>query len=215
MQLEMVAEEKKAGMRWKVAKENMENDVWPHGGDGRGPEMGVDRKWTLQQTKAKMTQRQLWNKKIHTMYKTRQSLFTGCNGPVCAQHGCEYDVMGRRWRQWLAERETTWKQSLAQKWGTSDVAVPDTVDRGVGLPLLQIVGEERGWSRVDTEGSLERVKVSGGLTTDRSKYVGNHRVRLCTREKLLLWYSWHSDGVRSDLWCREEKRTVTRNFLKR
>jgi len=35
-------------------------------------------------------------KKIHkqSMYKTRQSLFTGCNGPVCAQHGCEYDVVG-------------------------------------------------------------------------------------------------------------------------
>jgi len=28
------------------------------------------------------------------MYKTRQPLFTGCNGPVCAQHGCEYDVVG-------------------------------------------------------------------------------------------------------------------------
>jgi len=29
-----------------------------------------------------------------SMYKTRQSLFTGCNGPVCAQHGCEQDVIG-------------------------------------------------------------------------------------------------------------------------
>ena len=29
-----------------------------------------------------------------SMYKTRQSLFTGCNGPVCAQHGCEQDVVG-------------------------------------------------------------------------------------------------------------------------
>jgi len=28
------------------------------------------------------------------MYKTRQPLFTGRNGPVCAQHGCEYDVVG-------------------------------------------------------------------------------------------------------------------------
>ena len=28
------------------------------------------------------------------MYKTRQPLFTGSNGPVCAQHGCEYDVVG-------------------------------------------------------------------------------------------------------------------------
>ena len=47
-----------------------------------------------------------------------------------------------------------------EKWGTSDVAVPDKVGRGVGLPLLQIAGEERSWSRVDTEGSLERVKVT-------------------------------------------------------
>ena len=29
-----------------------------------------------------------------SMYKTRQSLFTGCNGLVCAQHGCEQDVVG-------------------------------------------------------------------------------------------------------------------------
>ena len=28
------------------------------------------------------------------MYKTRQPLFTGSNGQVCAQHGCEYDVVG-------------------------------------------------------------------------------------------------------------------------
>ena len=47
-----------------------------------------------------------------------------------------------------------------EKRGTSDVAVPDTVGRGAGLPLLQIAGEARGWSRVDTEGSLERVRVS-------------------------------------------------------
>ena len=28
------------------------------------------------------------------MYKTRQPLCTGCNGPVCSQHECEYDVVG-------------------------------------------------------------------------------------------------------------------------
>ena len=29
------------------------------------------------------------------MYKTRQpELFMGSNGPVCAQHGCGYDVVG-------------------------------------------------------------------------------------------------------------------------
>ena len=47
-----------------------------------------------------------------------------------------------------------------EKWCTSDVAVPDTGGRDVGLPLLQIVGEERGWSRVDTEGSLEKVRAA-------------------------------------------------------
>ena len=26
-------------MRWKVAGENMQNDVWLHGGAGRGPKM--------------------------------------------------------------------------------------------------------------------------------------------------------------------------------
>ena len=33
-------------------------------------------------------------KKAQSMYKTRQPLFTGSNGQVCAQHGCEYDVVG-------------------------------------------------------------------------------------------------------------------------
>jgi len=33
-------------------------------------------------------------KNKQSMYKTRQPLFTGCNGPVCAQHGCEQDVIG-------------------------------------------------------------------------------------------------------------------------
>ena len=28
------------------------------------------------------------------MYKKRQSLFTECSGLVCAQPGCEYDVVG-------------------------------------------------------------------------------------------------------------------------
>jgi len=29
------------------------------------------------------------------MYKTRQpALLMGSNGPVCAQHGCEYDAVG-------------------------------------------------------------------------------------------------------------------------
>jgi len=47
-----------------------------------------------------------------------------------------------------------------EKWGTSDVAVPDTVGRAVGQALVQITGETRGWSRVDTEDSLEKVRVA-------------------------------------------------------
>jgi len=39
--------------------------------------------------------------------------------------------------------------------------------------------------------------LGGGLTTDRSKYVGNHWLRLCTSEKVLLWCSGHSNGVTS------------------
>jgi len=74
--------------------------------------------------------------------------------------GASTTWLGRQWRQGLAERETSWKQSLARKWGTSVVAVLDILGKGVGLPLLQIAGEARGWSRVDTEGSLESVRVS-------------------------------------------------------
>jgi len=47
-----------------------------------------------------------------------------------------------------------------EKWGTSDFAVPDTVDRAVEQALVQITGETRGWSRVDTAGSLEKVRVA-------------------------------------------------------
>jgi len=43
----------------------------------------------------------------------------------------------------------------------------------------------------------ESESLRGGLTKDRSKYVGNHWFRLCTREKVLLWCSGHSDGIRS------------------
>jgi len=58
------------------------------------------------------------------------------------------------------EGETSWKQSLARKWGTSDVAVLDILGRSAGPTILQISGEARGWSRVDTEGSPEKVRVA-------------------------------------------------------
>jgi len=43
---------------------------------------------------------------------------------------------------------------------TSYVGVPDTVGRAVGQALVQSTGETRVWSRVDTEGSLEEVRVA-------------------------------------------------------
>jgi len=43
----------------------------------------------------------------------------------------------------------------------------------------------------------ESESLRGGLTADRNKYVGNHWLRLCTSEKVLLWCSGHSDGVTS------------------
>ena len=58
------------------------------------------------------------------------------------------------------EGKTSWKQNLARKWGTSDVAVLDLLGRSAGPTTLQIAGEARGWSRVDTEGSLEKVRVA-------------------------------------------------------
>jgi len=44
---------------------------------------------------------------------------------------------------------------LAPKWGTSDVAELDLLGRSAGPTVLQIAGEARGWSKVDTDGPLE------------------------------------------------------------
>jgi len=68
----------------------MQNDVWLHGGAGRGPKMDVASNKSKDDTKTAVKQ----PKHKQSMYRTRQPLFTGCNGPVCAQHGCEYDVVG-------------------------------------------------------------------------------------------------------------------------
>ena len=68
----------------------MQNDVWLHGGAGRGPKMDVASNKSKDDTKTAVKQ----TKHKQSMYKTRQPLFTGCNSPVCAQHGCEYDVVG-------------------------------------------------------------------------------------------------------------------------
>jgi len=76
--------------------------------------------------------------------------------------------LGRRWRQGLAERETSWKQSLARKWGTSDVAVLDILGRSAGPTVLHIAGEARSFSKVDTDGPLEKTRISGRLETEVS-----------------------------------------------
>ena len=54
-----------------------------------------------------------------------------------------------------------------------------------------VTSGHRGMAVVDSE------SLRGGLTTDRNKYVENHWLRLCTSEKVLLWCSGHSDGVKS------------------
>ena len=76
--------------------------------------------------------------------------------------------MGRQWRQGLAERETSWKQSLARKWGTSVIAVLDILGRSAGPTVLQIAGETSGWSNVDTDGPLEKTRISGRPETEVS-----------------------------------------------
>ena len=95
-------------------------------------------------------------------------MFTERHGPVCAQHGCEYDVVETAMASSLAERVTSWKQSLARKWGTSDVAGLDILGRSAGPTVLQIAGEARGWSKVDTDGPLEKTRISGRLETEVS-----------------------------------------------
>jgi len=56
------------------------------------------------------------------MYKTRQPLLTGCNGPVCAQHECELIQTRSHVRNAIASRE---RQVVMRKVkSTIDVNVP-------------------------------------------------------------------------------------------
>ena len=52
---------------------------------------------------------------------------------------------------------------MARKWGTSVIAVPDILGRSAGPTVLQIAGETRVWSNVDTDGPLEKTRISGVL----------------------------------------------------
>jgi len=92
----------------------------------------------------------------------------------------------------------TWRQSVARKMGH------------FGRSGARHSRQRRGTTTIANCRRRKRLVTSGHrgfagesksrreeLTTDRSKYVGNHWLRLCTREKVLLWCSGHSDGVRS------------------
>jgi len=84
----------------------MRNDVWLHGGSGRGPKMDVATNKSKDDTKTAVKQ------KMHTMYKTRQSeLLRVVTVRYAHSTGASMTWLGQRWRQGLAERETSWKQS--------------------------------------------------------------------------------------------------------
>jgi len=86
MQLETVAGEKE-WMRWNVAGEKYARWCVAAWRSWAWSKMDVVANRNEDSRKTK--------KHTHSMYKTKQpELFTGCNGPVCAQHGCEYDVVG-------------------------------------------------------------------------------------------------------------------------
>jgi len=91
MQLEMVAGEKKQGCAERLLEKKcrMMCDCMA--------ELGVDRKMDVASNKSKDDTKTAVKQTKHkqSMYKKRQPLFTGCNGPVCAQHGW----WERRWRQ--------------------------------------------------------------------------------------------------------------------
>jgi len=118
---------------------------------------------------------------------------------------------------------------LARKWGTSDVAVLDIL--GTGPTAQQITGEARGWSKVDSDGPLEKIRISGRLETEGSML--ETTVCGCVLEKrsscvavdiamesvaLVEMKSTETIGDNtcpsvSGLWSREGKRAVTRNCL--
>ena len=151
-------------MRRKVAGENMQNDVWLHDGAGRGPKMDVAANKSKDDTKTSVKQ------KIHTnRVCTRQGghCLRGVTARSAHNMGASRTWLGQQWRQGLAERETSWKQSLARKWGTSVVAVLDMLGRSAGPTVPEIAVETRGWSNVDTDGPLEKTRklVTGLLHT--------------------------------------------------
>ena len=57
---------------------------------------------------------------------------------------------------------------MARKWGTSVIAVLDILGRSAGPTVLQIASETRGWSNVDTDGPLEKTRISGRLEIEVS-----------------------------------------------
>jgi len=79
------------------------------------------------------------------MYKARPSLFTGCNGPVCAQHGCEQGVIGTAMASKASRAGNIMEAKFGPKMGHFVIAVLDILGRSAGPTVLQIAGETRGW----------------------------------------------------------------------
>ena len=75
----------------KGCLENMRNDVWLHGGAGRGPKMDVVENKSEDET---LTETHVKQKHTHFVQDKAARAVTSCKGPVCTQHGCEYDVVG-------------------------------------------------------------------------------------------------------------------------
>jgi len=68
----------------------MRNDARLHGGAGRGPKMDIVENKSEDET---LTETYVKQKHTHYVQDKAARAVMGCNGPVCAQHGCEYDVV--------------------------------------------------------------------------------------------------------------------------
>jgi len=122
------------------------------------------------------------------MYKTRQPLFTGCHGPVFAQHGCQYDVVGTA----MASKASRAGNIMEAKFGPKMGHFGRSSARHVReISRTNSTANCRQNKRLVKSGHRWSARENKNLrkTRDRSKYTGNHTLRLCTREKVLLWYS--------------------------
>jgi len=92
----------------------------------------------------------------------------------------------------------TWRQSVAQKMGHFGRSGARHSRQRRGTNTTANCRRSKRLVRSGHRGIAgESESLRGGLTTDRSTYVGNHWLRLCSSEKVLLWFSGHRDGVTS------------------